>query len=236
MEQSPPLRRISLTPSVRFRILQRDDFTCRYCGRKAPNVVLEVDHLHPVSKGGVNAFANLVTACYACNQGKRDSLLTEEQVLRFTPEPPAVVVGRKVVPRQPARRRVPQVMIPVYGDGGDYIGRRPFAAFPISMDFVYISETLMIGQFICAACGFLNGLEDDQCSCRRESESRYHWRATPSRVRYCDCGEVLEEDDEEICSHCYASLYTYCWSCGEREQTDDSNYCPECEASLKAKA
>jgi endogenous inhibitor of DNA gyrase (YacG/DUF329 family) len=61
---------------LRFDILKRDNFTCQYCGRKAPNVILHVDHIIPSSKGGTNDRANLVTACQDCNLGKRDVLLS----------------------------------------------------------------------------------------------------------------------------------------------------------------
>ena len=60
---------------LRFEILKRDSFTCQYCGRKAPNVILHVDHIIPVSKGGTNIKTNLVTACQDCNLGKTDVLL-----------------------------------------------------------------------------------------------------------------------------------------------------------------
>ena len=54
----------------RFLIFIRDKFTCLYCGRKAPEVRLEVDHRQPRSKGGKDHDSNLVTACYECNRGK----------------------------------------------------------------------------------------------------------------------------------------------------------------------
>lgn len=56
--------------SQRFEILQRDGFTCRYCGRVAPETELEVDHIHPRSKGGGDEAENLVTTCRDCNRGK----------------------------------------------------------------------------------------------------------------------------------------------------------------------
>jgi 5-methylcytosine-specific restriction endonuclease McrA len=34
-----------MTGRKRFRILNRDGFACRYCGRKAPDVMLQVDHI-----------------------------------------------------------------------------------------------------------------------------------------------------------------------------------------------
>lgn len=57
---------------LRYRVLERDGFTCRYCGRSAPDVVLHVDHRWPQSKGGLDTLDNLATACEDCNRGKRD--------------------------------------------------------------------------------------------------------------------------------------------------------------------
>lgn len=62
--------RKSLSVSVRFRIFHRDGFTCQYCGRKPPDVILEVDHIRPVANGGANDEMNLVTSCADCNRGK----------------------------------------------------------------------------------------------------------------------------------------------------------------------
>jgi len=59
-----------ISESLRFEVFQRDNHTCQYCGRKAPEVKLEVDHLLPVSKGGTDEFDNLVTSCRECNSGK----------------------------------------------------------------------------------------------------------------------------------------------------------------------
>lgn len=70
----------------RFDILLRDRFTCQYCGRKAPAVALEIDHIQPKSRGGSNARPNLQVACYDCNRGKRD---------RVTDIPPSERVERK---------------------------------------------------------------------------------------------------------------------------------------------
>ncbi len=59
-----------ISKKIRFEIFKRDDFTCQYCGRKPPAVVLEVDHIVPVSGGGKNLEHNLITACFDCNRGK----------------------------------------------------------------------------------------------------------------------------------------------------------------------
>jgi len=67
---SPGYERIALTPKQRFEILKRDGFTCQYCGRKPPEVVLEVDHIIAVYNGGTNDRSNLITSCEPCNRGK----------------------------------------------------------------------------------------------------------------------------------------------------------------------
>jgi 5-methylcytosine-specific restriction endonuclease McrA len=60
----------NIRPSTRFEIFRRDNFTCKYCGRKAPEVKLEVDHAISWKEGGSSNPANLVTACMDCNRGK----------------------------------------------------------------------------------------------------------------------------------------------------------------------
>lgn len=74
-------KRITITKSTRFEVFKRDKFTCQYCGRKAPDVVLNVDHIEPVSKGGGNEIINLVTSCFDCNNGKRDKKLDDNSVV-----------------------------------------------------------------------------------------------------------------------------------------------------------
>ncbi len=58
----------------RFDILKRDNFTCQYCGKKPPEVELEVDHIIPLSKGGSNEEKNLTTSCERCNYEKKANL------------------------------------------------------------------------------------------------------------------------------------------------------------------
>ena len=61
---------------LRFQVFERDGFRCRYCGRHVDEgIVLNVDHVLPVSKGGEWNLENLVTACRECNAGKFDHLL-----------------------------------------------------------------------------------------------------------------------------------------------------------------
>ena len=60
---------------LRFKVLQRDNSKCCYCGAspaKDPSVVLHIDHIKPWSKGGETTIDNLRTSCNKCNLGKSD--------------------------------------------------------------------------------------------------------------------------------------------------------------------
>lgn len=63
-------QRTAVPKQLRYQVLRRDNFTCRYCGAKAPDVPLTVDHVVPVTLGGQTVPDNLVTACQDCNSGK----------------------------------------------------------------------------------------------------------------------------------------------------------------------
>jgi hypothetical protein len=64
--------RPAISKSVRFEILRRDNFACRYCGTPAPKAELHIDHVVPVALGGTNDPSNLTAACTDCNAGKSD--------------------------------------------------------------------------------------------------------------------------------------------------------------------
>mgnify|MGYP000896284205 CR=1 FL=1 len=66
-----------MRPSVRFDVFKRDQFTCSYCGRKPPEVTLEVDHIIPKAEGGTDDSENLTTACWDCNRGKGATQLAD---------------------------------------------------------------------------------------------------------------------------------------------------------------
>lgn len=68
---------MTIRKSLRFEVFARDKFVCQYCGQRPPDVVLEIDHIHPESKGGTDDSLNLITACDMCNRGKSDRLIAE---------------------------------------------------------------------------------------------------------------------------------------------------------------
>lgn len=65
---------MAVSKRLRYEILRRDNHTCRYCGRTAPDVPLRVDHVVPVALGGTDDPTNLVTACEPCNSGKTSTV------------------------------------------------------------------------------------------------------------------------------------------------------------------
>lgn len=66
-----------MRPSIRFEVFKRDGFVCTYCGRRPPQVTLEVDHIIPRAEGGDDGMENLTTSCWDCNHGKGAKSLDE---------------------------------------------------------------------------------------------------------------------------------------------------------------
>jgi len=74
---------------LRFNILRRDNFTCKYCGRNPiddNNVKLEIDHIIPKAhlQFNYNEEENLITVCHECNLGKGDTLLEERELKKIS--------------------------------------------------------------------------------------------------------------------------------------------------------
>ena len=71
-------QRSIMTQKLRDYIKIRDCFTCCNCGNstnKEPNLLLEIDHIIPVSKGGCTVENNLQTLCWKCNRKKSDKIM-----------------------------------------------------------------------------------------------------------------------------------------------------------------
>lgn len=75
-------KRKNLSKKIRFEVFKRDKFTCQYCGRSVPEVILHVDHIVPVSKGGKNDILNLITSCQECNLGKGARELSDDSIVK----------------------------------------------------------------------------------------------------------------------------------------------------------
>ncbi len=60
------------TAKHRMRIIQRDGYKCRVCGRSPRDYVdveLHVHHIRPWAAGGVTEDSNLMTLCHTCHGG-----------------------------------------------------------------------------------------------------------------------------------------------------------------------
>ena len=75
-------KRKAISKKMRFEVLKRDMFTCQYCGKQPPDTILHMDHIKPVSKGGVNSLLNLVTSCVDCNLGKSNIELSDDSAIK----------------------------------------------------------------------------------------------------------------------------------------------------------
>jgi hypothetical protein len=88
-------RRTTISAGQRWQVLARDGFTCTYCGRKPPDVALEVDHRTSLRDGGSDELQNLVTACSDCNRGKGGSSTPALPETRSAPAGPSQVPKRR---------------------------------------------------------------------------------------------------------------------------------------------
>ena len=88
------VQRRLMTDSLRYDVMHRDGFRCVLCGaspKTDPNIVLHVDHILPLAKGGKTEMSNLRTLCERCNLGKRDKI---EAGTTVTPEQFAAAVSK----------------------------------------------------------------------------------------------------------------------------------------------
>ena len=66
-------QRSLMTSTLREKIKVRDHYTCQICSLSTAdeaNLLLEIDHIIPLAKGGVTSEENLQTLCWRCNRSK----------------------------------------------------------------------------------------------------------------------------------------------------------------------
>lgn len=78
-KNSAKAQRSLMTKKLREYIKRRDHYTCQSCGVSTAQqdlLLLEVDHIIPVAKGGLSTEDNLQTLCWKCNRTKSDKILS----------------------------------------------------------------------------------------------------------------------------------------------------------------
>ena len=82
MGEAPDAKRYA-DGALRWKILERDGFHCRYCGTKVTFENANIDHVYPWRRGGQTDNVNLVACCQPCNKAKGNRW--------WTPKPQPVV-------------------------------------------------------------------------------------------------------------------------------------------------
>lgn len=88
----------------RVNVFTRDGYRCQYCGDKKKPHELNYDHVIPRVHGGKTVWENIVTACYPCNNRKRNrtpeqagmTLLTRPVKPKTLPLAPVLLDAKKV--------------------------------------------------------------------------------------------------------------------------------------------
>ncbi len=58
-------------------VFRRDNFLCQYCNKALTNATATIDHIIPKVRGGEYSWKNCVTACFECNNFKKDKSLEQ---------------------------------------------------------------------------------------------------------------------------------------------------------------
>jgi 5-methylcytosine-specific restriction endonuclease McrA len=74
---------------TRRNLLLRDEHQCQYCGKRPPLRDLNLDHVLPRSRGGLESWENLVVSCRTCNlrKGRRTPDEAGMRLLKRPSEP-----------------------------------------------------------------------------------------------------------------------------------------------------
>jgi len=80
-----PVRNFRQTPGYvpalsNRALFRRDQHTCLYCGGQFFDKDLTRDHVVPTSRGGMDTWSNVVTACKRCNNHKGNKLPEEQNM------------------------------------------------------------------------------------------------------------------------------------------------------------
>lgn len=71
----------NINNKIRLKVFERDNFTCQSCGKKTPEVILEVRYKEKNESEEMN---NLITSCFECNRDEMyflvDNIFDEDEI------------------------------------------------------------------------------------------------------------------------------------------------------------
>lgn len=110
------MRRMNIVPLTNAALFRRDWNICAYCGEEFSAGDLTRDHIHPRSRGGLDVWENVVTACGQCNKIKDNKLLEDAGMqLKYVPYAPnraefLILKNRRILADQMEflKKRVPK--------------------------------------------------------------------------------------------------------------------------------
>ena len=70
LTSTPPVRSFFTDPELRHELMERDRWSCQYCGEKVTPETATLDHVVPQHLKGPDTPENLKTACLPCNSIK----------------------------------------------------------------------------------------------------------------------------------------------------------------------
>jgi 5-methylcytosine-specific restriction endonuclease McrA len=78
-----PEKRHTILKEVKQSVMEREGWTCYYCGKDLSDADYHFDHFIPHSYGGEEVEENIVLSCPVCNQGKSDKVPSDREQIDF---------------------------------------------------------------------------------------------------------------------------------------------------------
>jgi 5-methylcytosine-specific restriction endonuclease McrA len=83
-------------PVKRRAVFDRDQGVCYLCGTSVSFFEFHVDHVVPISRGGLHTMFNIATACSSCNRRKFHHLPPLARVPAYARSYVEIFLGRRV--------------------------------------------------------------------------------------------------------------------------------------------
>lgn len=92
----------SFTMKEWVEVKEKQKNICLMCHKKEPEIILTIDHIIPLSKGGENYISNIQGLCFNCNSSKKDTLFVIKDNEKITLEENRIEENRRDNTNTPA--------------------------------------------------------------------------------------------------------------------------------------